>query len=150
MKTCCSGWYNDRPRLKVPFEKQPQAWTKDGVLAGLDYPRDSVPVCVMDGDGRVLATRSGRSDGCAIREKVERHGGAVRAAIEACTGAASLAEQWVEQADWSVDQAHPGFVSPMKRGPDKQDFTDARMLADLTPVGTLPRVGLPPPEVRDL
>jgi transposase len=120
------------------------------VFVGLDYHQASVQVCVMDGDGRVLANRSCRNDWRTIRDEAERHGRVVRVAIEACTGSANLAEQLVEQAAWSVDQAHPGFVSRMKQGPDKSDFTDARMLADLTRVGYLPRVWLPPQEVRDL
>lgn len=123
---------------------------KIAVFAGLDYHQDSVQVCVMDEDGRVLANRSCRNDWRVIRDEAERHGRVVRAAIEACTGSANLAEQLVEQAVWSVDQAHPGYVSRMKQGPDKSDFTDARMLADLTRVGYLPRVWLPPQEVRDL
>jgi transposase len=120
------------------------------VYVGLDYHQDAVQVCVVDADGRVLANRSCRNDWRAIRDEAERHGGVVRVAIEACTGAANLAEQLVDQAAWSVDQAHPGYVSRMKQSPDKSDFTDARMLADLTRVGYLPRVWLPPQEVRDL
>lgn len=123
---------------------------KIAVFAGLDYHQDSVQVCVMDEAGRVLTNRSCRNDWRVIRDEAERHGRVVRAAIEACTGSANLAEQLVEQAAWSVDQAHPGYVSRMKQGPDKSDFTDARMLADLTRVGYLPRVWLPPQEVRDL
>ena len=38
----------------------------------------------------------------------------------------------------------------MKQNPDKTDFTDARMLADLTRVGYLPRVWLAPQAVREL
>jgi transposase len=38
----------------------------------------------------------------------------------------------------------------MKQTPDKSDFTDARLLADLTRVGYLPKVWLPPQEVREL
>jgi transposase len=38
----------------------------------------------------------------------------------------------------------------MKRQPDKTDYSDARMLADLTRVGYLPRVWLPPVYIRDL
>lgn len=120
------------------------------IFAGLDYHQDSVQVCVVDGDGRVLANKSCRNDWRVIRDEAERHGRVVRAAIEACPGSANLAEELVSKACWSVDQAHPGFVSRMKQGPDKSDFTDARMLADLTRVGYLPRVWLPPREVRDL
>ncbi|MCH7814778.1 MAG: hypothetical protein IID40_12250 [Planctomycetes bacterium] len=47
------------------------------------------------------------------------------------TGAANPAEELVEQAAWSVDLAHAGYLARMKQGPDKSDFADARMLADL-------------------
>ena len=51
---------------------------------------------------------------------------------------------------WSVDLAHPGYVARMKQSPDKTDFSDARMLADLERVGYLPRVWLAPEDVREL
>ncbi len=38
----------------------------------------------------------------------------------------------------------------MKRSPDKSDFADAHLLADLCRVGYLPRVWLPPKVIRDL
>jgi len=41
-------------------------------------------------------------------------------------------------------------VSRMKQSPDKTDYSDARMLADLQRVGYLPRVWLAPEEVREL
>jgi transposase len=49
-----------------------------------------------------------------------------------------------------VELAHPGYVSRLKQSPDKTDFSDARLLADLTRVGYLPRVWLAPPWIRDL
>ena len=49
-----------------------------------------------------------------------------------------------------MDLVHPGYVARMKGSPDKTDFSDARMLADLERVGYLPRVWLSPAEVREL
>jgi transposase len=77
-------------------------------------------------------------------------GAPVRVAIEACTGAADLAQELVDLAGWSVDLAHTTYVARMKRQPDKTDYSDARLLADLTRVGYLPRVWLPPRYIRDL
>ena len=71
------------------------------------------------------------------------------AAIEACCGAANLAERLREQ-DWEIELAHAGICSRMKQNPDKTDFSDAHLLADLVRVGYLPRVWLPPKEIRDL
>ena len=51
---------------------------------------------------------------------------------------------------WSVNLAHPGYVARLKQSPDKTDFSDARMLADLQRVGYLPKVWLAPEEVREL
>ena len=74
----------------------------------------------------------------------------MQAALEACCGAADLADELVEQAGWSVGLAHPGFVSRMKQNPDKTDYSDARLLADLLRVGYLPKVWLAPAELREL
>jgi len=41
-------------------------------------------------------------------------------------------------------------VARLKQSPDKTDFSDARLLADLERVGYLPRVWLAPEEVREL
>jgi transposase len=41
-------------------------------------------------------------------------------------------------------------VSRMKQNPDKTDFSDARLLADLLRVGYLPKVWLAPAELREL
>ena len=72
------------------------------------------------------------------------------AAIESCSGAADLADELVNDRGWSVDMAHPGYVRRMKQNPDKSDYTDARMLADLVRVGYLPKEWLAPQEVRAL
>jgi len=77
-------------------------------------------------------------------------GARVYAAIEACTGAADLTDELVERAGWSVDLAHPGYVARIKQSPDKHDWGDARLLADLERVGYLPQVWLAPQAVREL
>ena len=120
------------------------------VFAGLDYHQESIQVCVVDRAGRVLCNRSCANRWQEVVRLAERHGQVARAAIEACTGAADLAEELVAQAGWSVDLAHPGYVRRMKQNPDKTDYSDARMLADLERVGYLPQVWLAPQEVREL
>jgi transposase len=120
------------------------------VYVGLDYHDRSVQVCVLGRDGTVLANRPCQNDWQAITAAVAKHPGPVRAAIEACTGSADLADELVAKAGWHVDLAHPGYVSRMKQNPDKTDFSDARMLADLERVGYLPKVWLAPQEVREL
>jgi hypothetical protein len=74
----------------------------------------------------------------------------VFAAIEACGGAADLADELIARAGWSVHLAHPGYVARIKQSPDKTDYSDARLLADLERVGYLPKVWLAPENIREL
>lgn len=120
------------------------------VFVGLDYHASGVQVCVLDRDGAVLVNRMCPNHAGAIAALVHRHGAAVAAAVESCCGAADLADELVTRFGWSVDLAHPGYVRRMKQNPDKTDYTDARMLADLERVGYLPRVWQAPAEVRAL
>jgi transposase len=120
-------------------------------FVGLDYHQDAVQVCVLDGAGRQRLNRACANDWRAIAAAVEPVGLPVsRAAVEACCGAADLAEELSANAGWHLDLAHPGYVAAMKRSPDKTDYTDGRMLADLSRVGYLPRVWLASSYERDL
>lgn len=129
------------------------------VTVGLDYSQAAVRVCVLGPDGFQHLNRDLPNDAAAIAAAVQRYTPAPArepvaiprgCAIEACCGAADLAQELVDRFGWSVDLAHPGFVSRMKQNPDKSDYTDARMLADLERVGYLPRVWLAPRAIRDL
>lgn len=120
------------------------------VYVGIDYHQSGVQICVLDATGKVLANCKVTNDWRDIRALVGGHGGLVFAAIEACCGAADLADELVARAGWSVSLAHPGYVHRMRQNPDKTDFSDARLLADLERVGYLPKVWLAPTEVRDL
>jgi len=127
--------------------------TPKTVFVGLDYHAESVQVCVLDRDQKLLANRSCSNDWRAVVAAVQQRCGEqvnVQAAIEACCGAADLADELIAQAQWSVNLAHPGYVARIKQSPDKTDFSDARLLADLERVGYLPRVWLAPEEVREL
>jgi transposase len=104
---------------------------------------------VLDAAGGVRVNRSLPSDLQAITAALDRQ--PVKAiAIEACCGAAAFGEQLATRGSWRVELAHPGYVARLKQSPDKTDYSDARLLADLTRVGYLPRVWLAPQEVRDL
>jgi transposase len=123
------------------------------VFVGLDYHVESVQVCVLAKNGKMLINRSCRNDWRAVAGVVRDGLGSevgVQAAIESCCGAADLADELIAKANWSVDLAHPGYVARIKQSPDKTDFSDARLLADLERVGYLPRVWLAPEEVREL
>jgi transposase len=96
-----------------------------------------------------LPTQPRPNDPQAVADVVPK-GVQVVAAIESCCGAAAFAEKLIEQPGWSVHLAHAGYVSRMKQSPDKSDFTDARLLADLVRVGYLPKVWLAPIQTREL
>jgi transposase len=119
------------------------------VFVGLDYHQAAVQVCVLDRSGRILWNGSVPNDAEKIVGCVKRFAGRVEAAIESCTGAACLADE-LTAAGWSVALAHTGYVARIKQSPDKTDWQDARLLADLIRVGYLPRVWLPPEWIRDL
>jgi transposase len=120
------------------------------VSVGLDYQKDSIQVCAMDSTGKVLLNRSCPNDAKTVDRLVAPHGGLVRCGIEACAGAANLADELVTRHGWDLDLAHPGYVNRMKQSPDKSDYSVAKMLADLVRVGYLPKVWLAPEDTRQL
>lgn len=120
------------------------------VFVGLDYHQDSVQVCVLNQQGENLLNRSVKNDATTVWQAVAAHGSVASVAIEACCGAANLADQLIDQVDWPVHLAHPGYVARMKQSPDKTDFADSRLLADLCRVGYLPKVWLAPEKTRRL
>jgi transposase len=120
------------------------------VFVGLDYHQDSVQVSVLYGQGKQLLYRGCRNDWKEIVKAVEPWGQVQEAAIEACGGAADLAQELRSKAGWRLDLAHPHYVAKLKGSPDKTDYSDSRMLADLTRVGYLPKVWLASTYERDL
>jgi transposase len=119
-------------------------------MVGLDYHKDSIQVCVMDSTGPILANRRCPNQVEALVGLVASWGNDVHAAIESSCGAATLADELVTRHGWSINLAHPGYVARMKQTPDKTDWADARVLADLVRVGYLPKVWLAPADVRQL
>jgi transposase len=113
----------------------------------LDYHQEQVQLCVLDESGKALCNRTVANDAAFIHSIAERYGGVQGASLEACCGAANLAQELVDLG-WSVSLAHPGFVARMKQNPDKTDYADARLLADLLRVGYLPKVWLAPERLR--
>lgn len=120
------------------------------VFVGLDYHQDSVQVCVLDSEGLMVCNRSVANDASTIKRVIKPHGEPERVAIEACCGASDLAEELISQHGLKVQLAHPGYVNRMKRSPDKTDFGDAQLLADLIRVNYLPNVWLAPRSIREL
>src|SRR5690348_3665449 len=124
--------------------------SKVTVYVGLDYHKDSIQVCVMDRSGTISANRRCPNQAEALVKLVAPFGDDVRAAIESCSGAANLADELATKHGWIINLAHPGYVARMKQTPDKTDWADARVIADLVRVGYLPKVWLAPADVRQL
>lgn len=120
------------------------------VFVGLDYHQNSVQVCILDPDGKKLSNRSIDNDCGAIHRQITQFGTPQRIAVEACCGAADLAEELITQWRVPVELAHPGYVNRLKQSPDKTDFGDAQLLADLVRVNYLPKVWLAPRSTREL
>lgn len=120
------------------------------VAVGLDYHPGSVQVCVLDSSGTMLLNATRPNCAAELDRVVREFGSKIQAAIEVSPGAAHLADELVNRYGWSVDLAHPGYVAKLKQSPDKTDFSDARLLADLRRVGYLPKVWLAPESVRQL
>lgn len=120
------------------------------VFVGLDYHQDSIQVCVVDRAGRQLINQRVASDVAAVQRLATRHGRPRGVAVEACCGAANLAHELRDAHGLPVELAHPGYVSRLKRSPDKTDFSDAQLLADLMRVNYLPKVWLAPDYIRQL
>jgi transposase len=120
------------------------------VWIGLDYHFAHVQACVMDRAGRVLVNAAAPNDWRAISVRVRREWCVKGVSIEACSGAADMADELIGQLGWPVTLPHPGTAARMKRNPDKSDYSDARILADLIRVGYAEALWLPPSQVRDL
>ncbi len=120
------------------------------VFVGLDYHQDSIQICVLNESGKVLVNRSIINNARGVAKISCQYGAPRRIAIEACCGAADLSEELVSDWQLPVQMAHPGYVNRMKQSPDKTDFGDARMLADLARVNYIPKVWLAPRETREL
>ncbi len=121
-------------------------------FVGLDYHQNNIQICVLDHAAGVKVNTSLASDVETVAA-VLRGLGADRikgVALEACCGAAVFGEQLAGRGPWPVTLAHAGYVARLKRSPDKTDYGDARLIADLSRVGYQPRVWLAPPEIREL
>lgn len=120
------------------------------LFVGLDYHQDSIQVCVLNQRGDVLLNRSADNDCLALARLIEPLGQVQRVGIEACCGAADLGEQLVQRHGWNVSLGHPAYIARMKSSPDKSDYSDGRLIADLTRVGYLPHVWLAPTYIREV
>src|SRR5215469_1803832 len=153
---------SQKVRATDPFFSNPQTWATFGDARIEEWDKFGffakflkklpvfIEVCVMDQQRKILTNQSVDNDPEAVFRVVAPYGSKVYAAIEASTGVADFAEKLITQYKWHVELAHPGYVARMKQTPDKSDWTDAKLLADLTRVGYIPRVWLAPQYIRNL
>lgn len=120
------------------------------VCVGLDYSMTGVQVCVQDLQGKVLRNRKCADEWRVIAGMVRKDEQVQVAVIEACTGAADLADELKAHAGWPMKMAMPGIVKKMKLNPDKTDWQDAHVLCDLGRINYVPPVWLAPKTVREL
>ncbi len=124
------------------------------LFVGIDYHLKFSTVCVLTMDGELLFHENCESSAEYIDKYVRWRlecGQKVRlrAAVEACSGTAKLAED-LRQLGWEIELAHPATVARLRKNLDKSDKQDAHVLADLVRVGYLPRVYLAPERQRQL
>jgi transposase len=113
------------------------------VYIGLDYHEDTIRVCILEQDGKLVLSRNEPNDVRRVAAVIQVRGGPpAGVALEACCGAADFATELAALTGWKVRLAHPGHVHSMKRGPDKTDGGDAAHLADLLRTNHLPEVWL--------
>jgi transposase len=120
------------------------------VSVGLDYHDETIRVCVLSQEGDVLGNRDVPNDVGAVQREVLRLGRPGGVAIEACCGAADFAAELIARTGWTVRLAHAGYVRGLRRGPDKTDCGDARLLADLVRTNHVPEVWLADETTRQL
>jgi transposase len=112
------------------------------VYVGVDYHEDTIRVCVMEPDKKVLFSRDQPNDVRRVAAAIRLFGQPAGVALEACCGAADFATELIALTGWNIRLAHPGYVHGMKRGPDKTDAQAAEVLADLLRTDHLPEVWL--------
>lgn len=122
------------------------------VFVGIDYHERFCSVCILTREGKLLGETDANSSADYLEKWLDWQVPGpkrIQAAIEACGGAAQLADK-LRQRGWQVDLAHPGYVSRLKKHQDKTDRQDSYLLADLVRVDYLPKVWLAPERLRQL
>lgn len=117
---------------------------------GIDYHSKVIQIAMVGEPGDNYKYHRCENNIDEVVKFIQKHGGANVVALEASTGAAKFAEQLNKATGWHVKLCHPGYVNRMRNNPDKSDWSDSRLIADLTRVGYLPEVWLAGPELRDL
>ena len=84
------------------------------VYVGLDYHEDTIRVCILEQDQKVLFNRDQPNDVRRVAAAISLFGQPAGVALEACCGAAEFATELGALTGWNVRLAHPGYVQRMK------------------------------------
>lgn len=118
---------------------------------GLDLSRTRVDVHVKDDAGNTLLVTVAPVDANGLRgfaaQVDEKFGEPVRAVIESMTGARHVYDVLTEHG-WPVQVADAAIAKGMAKPACKTDKTDAKVLAELSRLGIVPAIWLPPMPVR--
>jgi transposase len=115
------------------------------LYAGLDLSRKRLDFHLLDADGATVDVGASPPDADGLRglcERLDRHGTAIRAAIESMNGARFVHDR-LELAGWRVEIADAQKVKGLARLACKTDRIDAWVLAELARRDLVPRSGCP-------
>jgi len=113
---------------------------------GLDIHCKYITICILNDEGKVHGRWTVRQLD-QLMTVLERLPGPFQVCYEASTGYGVYFELLTQVAD-HVAVAHPGLLKLIFRSKRKNDHRDAEKLAKLLYVGEVPRVHVPPPDVR--
>jgi transposase len=120
------------------------------LYAGLDLSRKRLDFHLLDREGVTVERGATPPDADGLRrlsERVARHGGPVRAAIESMNGARFVHDR-LELTGWQVEIADAQKVKGLAPLACKTDRIDAWVLAELARRDLVPAIWLPDPRVR--
>src|SRR5437588_1804171 len=120
------------------------------LYAGLDLSRKRLDFHLLDREGATVEVGACPPDADGLdglSERLARHGGPIRAAIESMNGARFVHDQ-LEQAGWDVAIADAVKVKGLAPLACKTDRIDAWVLAELARRDLVPAIWLPDPELR--
>ena len=114
---------------------------------GVDLHRRRSVIVVLDGDGTELWTTRIDNDPVTLGLEIEKAGPAPEVVLEATWGWYWAADV-ITQAGGRVHLAHPLGIAGYENRRVKNDYHDARLIADLLRMGRLPEAWIAPASVR--
>lgn len=114
---------------------------------GVDLHRRRSVIVVLDGDGTELWSRRIDNEPLALGLEIEKAGPGAEVVLEATWGWYWAADV-ITNAGGRVHLAHPLGIAGFENRRVKNDREDARLLADLLRMGSLPESWIPPESVR--